>query len=346
MNGERQFVDQLAAVDGRLPPRTEQSVAPTAKYKAYLNEVQTALAAQPRRRVRRRYEFELGLLQRARFIELNGVVHHYQDVGPHDGEPLLLVHGWDCSSFWWHHIVDPLAMAGYRVISYDLKGHGFSDNDPLQNYSVEAFSADLHALASALGLEQQHIAAFSLGAFIALHYAHTIPEQVRSLAFFNFGLLRHNRLTSTLVPPMLDTIFNRVLRPLERRNLWIIPFVYARLVLAKNTPLLNDIRLGTLSVRCCAPEAVRISARQLARREVLSGVACQMAKLHQPTLLVAGQNDPVMQPAAGRALINLSRNGIYLEIPHCGHLILFELPEQVVQILRLYLRGIEHEERR
>ncbi|MCG8347647.1 MAG: alpha/beta hydrolase [Chloroflexales bacterium] len=316
-------------------------VQPTAKYQTFLAEVENALAGKLSKRERQRRTTELALLKRARFIELNGVVHHYQDVGPLDGEPLILVHGWDCSSFWWHHIVEPLAAAGYRVILYDLKGHGFSDSDPQRNYTVEGFSADLKALGQALHLPAHHIAAFSLGAFVALHYAALASEQVRSLSFFNFSLLPYNKFASNLIPKVLDFVFNTVLRPIERRNWWLIPFVYARLVLAKHTPPVSDILLGTLSLRCCDPEAVRVSANQLSQKSILEAVPAQMATLTQPVLLVAGANDTIMRPSGGRKLIELAHNGIYFEIPKCGHLVLFELPEQVIQILRMYLQGVK-----
>lgn len=316
------------------------SAAPTEKYTTYRAEVEAKLASKLSDRERKRLERDLGLLERARFITLNGVVHHYQDVGPRDGEPLVLVHGWDCSAFWWHHIIDPLAAAGYRVISYDLKGHGFSDSDPQRGYTVAGFSADLKALGEALDLGPQHVAAFSLGAFVALHYAANVPDRVRSLVFFNFSLLDYHPVASGLIPGVLDLVFNKALRPIERRNLWVLPFIYARLVLAKNTPPVSDIKLGTLSLRCCDPEAVRVSAHELARREILEAVPAQMRQVRQPTLLVAGAGDPIMRPAGGRKLMQLASHGTYLEVPRCGHLILFELPEQVVQILRLFLKGI------
>jgi pimeloyl-ACP methyl ester carboxylesterase len=47
-----------------------------------------------------------------------------------------------------------------------------------------------------------------------------------------------------------------------------------------------------------------------------------------------------MRPADGRKLVALTPNGSFLEIPKCGHLILFELPEQVIQIMRLFLKGV------
>ncbi len=314
-------------------------VAPTAKYTSYKAEVETKLAGKLSARERKRLEAELRLLERARFVDVRGVVHHYMDVGPADGEPLILVHGWDCSSYWWHHIIDPLAHAGYRVIAYDLKGHGFSASDPQRDYTVDGFSADLKALTEALDLPAQHVAAFSLGAFVALHYAAAYPGQVRSLAFFNFALIPYNRAASAVIPGMLDTVFNRVLRPIERRGLWWIPYIYALAVLSKNTAPVSDVKLATLSLRCCDPEAVRVSARELARREVLEAVGEQVATIRRPILLVAGAGDPIMRPAGGRRLMQLAPSGQYLEVPRCGHLILFELPEQVVQILRLFLRG-------
>lgn len=312
---------------------------PTAKYKAYLAEVQQGLAGDLNGRERSRLESELMLLERARFIELQGILHHYQDVGPRDGEVLVLVHGWDCSAFWWHHIIDPLASAGYRVIIYDLRGHGYSANDPTGDYTVKSFSADLWHLCEALQLQQVHVASFSLGAAVALHFAATYPERVKSLVFFNFGLLTNNPLQVMVLPPLLDLVFNGILRPIERRGWWVIPYVYARLVMAKNTPLANDVRLGTHSLRCCDPEAVRVSARQLADQEVQAAIPRQMAELSQPVLLVAGEGDPIMLPARGQKLIELAQNGTFMEVPRCGHLILFELPELVVQIMRQHLRA-------
>ncbi|NJN15899.1 MAG: alpha/beta hydrolase [Oscillochloris sp.] len=311
----------------------------TAKYRTYCAEVDAALAGSLSTNERKRLEHQRHLLSRAKFITVNGVVHHYQEAGPADGAPLVLIHGWDCSAFWWHHIIDPLAGSGYRVISYDLKGHGFSDPDPNEGYTVAGFSADLRTLADALNLKAQHVAAFSLGAFVALDYADKHPDQIRSLTFFNFSELPFNTFAAKLVPGVLDTVFNRILRPIERRGLWWIPYIYALTVLSKNTAPVNDVKLATLSLRCCDPQAVRVSARELSRREILQAVPKQMAGVKQPTLLVAGAGDPIMRPAAAAPLMNHARQGTYLEVPKCGHLILFELPEQVVQILRLFLKG-------
>lgn len=327
--------------DDPMNQTQNQVVKPTTKYTAYVQEVQTSLKGSLRLRERRRLEQELILLRRARFITLRGITHHYQDEGPRHGHPIILVHGWDCSSFWWHHVVGPLVAAGYRVISYDLKGHGFSDTDPKNNYSVQSFSEELRELAEKLNLQPQHIFAFSLGAGIALNYATKWHEQVQSLAFFNFGLFPTNPLFTKTVPLVLGFVFNKILRPLVRRDLWMAPFIYARLFLAKNTPRISDIKLGVLGVKCCDPDAVLLSAQELAKREILHDIPRQMSTIKQPILMVAGEGDPVVRPESGRRLMALAYDGTFIQVPRCGHTILFELPELVVQILHQHLRAAE-----
>jgi pimeloyl-ACP methyl ester carboxylesterase len=312
---------------------------PTAKYTLYRAEVEAALRGKLSKRERKRLAGELALMQQAQFIKINGITHHYLDIGPRDGEVVMLIHGWDCSAYWWHRILEPLAAAGYRVICYDLKGHGFSDSDPARNYTVAGFYADLRGLVEALGISRHHLAAFSLGAFVALYYTARHDERVLSQTLFNFSEITYNRAISALIPRMLDGVFNNVLRPIERRKLWWIPFIYARLVMAQHTPPVADIRIGTLGLRCCDPEAVRVSAHELASRSNLEAVPTMMAAINAPTLLVAGANDPIMQPKGARKLIAHARNGTYFEVPKCGHLILFELPEQVISIMKLFLRG-------
>jgi pimeloyl-ACP methyl ester carboxylesterase len=50
---------------------------------------------------------------------------HYVDVGPRDGTPLVLVHGWPDLWFGWRYQIGPLSKR-YRVIAPDLRGFGRS----------------------------------------------------------------------------------------------------------------------------------------------------------------------------------------------------------------------------
>ena len=67
-----------------------------------------------------------------------------------EGLPLVLLHGVSMSAAYFHPVIDPLAAAGYRVIVPDLRGHGRSEWAPDGDYTLDAFSGDVVALARAL----------------------------------------------------------------------------------------------------------------------------------------------------------------------------------------------------
>ena len=52
---------------------------------------------------------------------------HYVDVGPKDGDPILLMHGEPSWSYLYRKMIPPLVAAGHRVIAPDLIGFGRSD---------------------------------------------------------------------------------------------------------------------------------------------------------------------------------------------------------------------------
>lgn len=93
------------------------------------------------------------------------------------GKPLVLVHGaWiDHSS--WDAVVPGLAES-FRVVTYDLRGHGASALDPPDAGTVHDDVADLVALIEHLDLGAVNVAGVSSGACIALRLAIEHPAMV------------------------------------------------------------------------------------------------------------------------------------------------------------------------
>lgn len=93
---------------------------------------------------------------------------HYQQLGA--GPDLVLIHGLGANmAFWYLGIAAKLA-ANYRVLLYDLRGHGDSSMPPA-GYTLPAMAQDLHHLLQHLGIEQTHLVGHSFGARVALYYA-------------------------------------------------------------------------------------------------------------------------------------------------------------------------------
>lgn len=64
--------------------------------------------------------------------------------------PVILLHGGGQTRHSWHATAQVLAGHGWRAYSIDLRGHGESDWAPDGDYSLDAFSGDVRAMAASL----------------------------------------------------------------------------------------------------------------------------------------------------------------------------------------------------
>jgi len=108
----------------------------------------------------------------------NGVRIHYQQLG--EGPDLVMVHGLTGNLAVWHLRIVPELTEHFRVLTYDLRGHGHSDTPP-SGYAPDDMADDLLALLDALEIERPLIAGHSYGADIALYHALRHPERVREV---------------------------------------------------------------------------------------------------------------------------------------------------------------------
>lgn len=78
------------------------------------------------------------------------------------GRPVILLHGWALSSDSWDDQAYALANAGYRVIFYDRRGFGRSDQ-PWNGYDYDTLTDDLAAVIEATGAQDAALVGFSMG---------------------------------------------------------------------------------------------------------------------------------------------------------------------------------------
>ena len=116
---------------------------------------------------------------------VNGIEIDYEDTGR--GRPILLTHGHMSSRIAWDGQHRTLADR-YRVISWDIRGHGqtVSPDDPA-GYSLELTIGDVRALLGQLGVERAVIGGLSLGGYISLAFALAHPEMVEALVICDSG---------------------------------------------------------------------------------------------------------------------------------------------------------------
>ncbi|WP_411836892.1 alpha/beta fold hydrolase [Paracoccus sp. ME4] len=79
-----------------------------------------------------------------------------------EGRPVVLIHGWPLNADSWETQAVGLAEAGHRVISYDRRGFGRSDQ-PWDGYDYDTLADDLAAVIEATGVQDAAIVGFSMG---------------------------------------------------------------------------------------------------------------------------------------------------------------------------------------
>jgi pimeloyl-ACP methyl ester carboxylesterase len=105
----------------------------------------------------------------------DGVGLKYTQSGPHGGQDLLFVPGWRQAAAEWRKQVDYFAGAGYRVTTYDMRGHGESDK-PDFGYRVSRFAADLNDVLQELRLKDLTVIGHSMGCSVAWAWWDQYPD--------------------------------------------------------------------------------------------------------------------------------------------------------------------------
>jgi pimeloyl-ACP methyl ester carboxylesterase len=108
----------------------------------------------------------------------------YQETGPVDGPPVILLHGWPSDPHDWDSVVPPLAADGCRVLVPWLRGFGptrFLDPGTPRSGQQAALGSDVRDLMDALGIERALLAGYDWGGRGACVAAALWPERVRGL---------------------------------------------------------------------------------------------------------------------------------------------------------------------
>lgn len=107
---------------------------------------------------------------------------HVEDTGG-PGRPVVLIHGWPLSSASWKEQIPVLQQAGYRVVAYDRRGFGHSDQ-PWRGYDYDTLAGDLDGILTELDLRDATLVGFSMGGGeVARYVANHGEERLHSVVF-------------------------------------------------------------------------------------------------------------------------------------------------------------------
>ncbi len=131
----------------------------------------------------------------------------YVDIGPRDGQPVILLHGWPYDIQSYAQVAPALAQKGYRVIVPYLRGYGttrFLSASTPRNGQPSAMAADIVHLMDALNIRQADLAGFDWGARTADIVAALWPQRVKSLVSVSGYLISSQQIGEKPLPPQAE----------------------------------------------------------------------------------------------------------------------------------------------
>ncbi len=131
----------------------------------------------------------------------------YVDVGPPDGQPVVLLHGWPYDIHSYAEVAPALGTAGYRVFVPYLRGYGttrFLAEDTARNGQQSALAVDVIALLDALGIDSALIGGFDWGARSANIVAALWPHRCKALVSVSGYLIGSQDANRAPLPPRAE----------------------------------------------------------------------------------------------------------------------------------------------
>src|SRR5947199_3914514 len=101
-------------------------------------------------------------------VKTNGIDMAVYEMGPKDGLPVVLCHGFPELAYSWRHQLPALAAAGFRAIAPGQRGYGGTDRpEAVSEYDIHRLTGDLAGLLDVLGVERAVFVGHDWGGTVA-----------------------------------------------------------------------------------------------------------------------------------------------------------------------------------
>ncbi|MEN6319301.1 MAG: alpha/beta hydrolase [Syntrophaceae bacterium] len=229
------------------------------------------------------------------------------------GEPtLIFVHGWSCDSRYWRAQV-PYFSKKYRVIIFDLAGHGHSGATRTR-YTMSAFGEDVRAVAEAVGIRSVILIGHSMGGSVIAEAARLMPNRV-------IGLIGIDTLDN-IEYPMTREELQKMIAPLEKDFRTGSRQFVGEMISPQTDPQLREWILSDIS---SAPPAVALSAMNEMMTQYITGEAAKIfEQIRIPVITVNGDLWPINYEANRRHMF--SYDAIVLK--KADHFLMMDRPEE------------------
>lgn len=241
------------------------------------------------------------------------------------GPALVLIHGFPLNSSMWIEQLKGLAKVR-TVIALNLRGHGYTEVESTDGFSMDLFADDVAATLDDIGIDKADIGGLSMGGYVAMAFWRRHPDKVRSMIFAD-------------TKPEADgdeAKAGREKTAAAVREQGIGPLVDGVLPKMFGPDASDEVRAATRAMFEATPPEVA-AADLLAMRDRPDS---DLSAITVPCLWIHGDGDQIMPIDGARTFAAAIPDCTFVEVPGAGHMSPLEKPDVVNTAMTEFLTKV------
>lgn len=242
---------------------------------------------------------------------------------------IVLLHGFGGDKDNWNRFSSALKLKSHIIIP-DLPGHGNSVSNDKLDFSIAHQTEMLSSFLKAINARNIHLVGNSMGGAIAISYATTYSENVKSLTLIDsLGLKAEKSEFDTIIKnsgnnPMLNVCTKDAFEQLLSLGM-------------ENPPYVPGIFLNKLAEAKCARSKLESKIfYDMMKDSDLSNI---ISKIKTPTLIIWGKKDRVLHINNANLFHNAIKGSQLTIFEEAGHVPLLEVPRKTAVVFEKFIKN-------
>lgn len=251
-------------------------------------------------------------------IKVNNQKIHYRETGPSEGAPILLMHGWGCSSKTLLSIENTLNQK-MHVFNIDLPGFGESE-EPQEVWGVEDYTQAIEALVKELNIDNPILLGHSFGGRISILYGSR--NKTKKIILTDAAGVKPRRSMKYYIKVYSYKTIKH-----------LMPLIFGK---KKGGELLDKYRgkSGSSDYNQASP-----MMRAILSKCVNEDLKHVMPQISAPTLLIWGENDTATPLSDAKTMEKLIPDAGLVSFSGCGHYSFLDNPHGYKAVLVEFLKN-------
>ncbi len=248
-------------------------------------------------------------------LNVNNHTVNYNDNGLEDAQAIIFIHGFPLNKSMWNLQMEVLKN-NYRVIAYDIRGHGNSENTNTE-FSIDLFATDLLCLMDELKLDKAILCGLSMGGYIALNAVENYPERFDGLVLSDTQCTADTHEAKEKRFKVIKSIEENGIEKYADESVKSLFASQSFQTRKKEIAAVRDMIMRTSKQTLC---------NTLLALSMRKETCHQLSEIKIPVLIIVGNEDKITPIESAQRIHKEIQESLLVVIGHAGHLSNLENP--------------------